>query len=47
MPKNRKPKKRNYITMISTDNVEIISKANPNTYNHSKKIKNKIRNKNK
>ena len=39
MPKNRKPKKRNYITMISTDNVEIISKANPNTYNHSKKLK--------
>ena len=39
MPKNRKPKKRNYITMISTDNVEIISKANPNAYNHSKKLK--------
>ena len=31
MPKKRKSKKRNYIMMINADNVEIISKTNPNT----------------
>ena len=39
MPKKKKSKKRNYITMISGDNVEINNNTNINTYNHSKKLK--------